>query len=710
MATLEKIRSKSVLLLVVIFAALLAFILGDAITNSRNLFGNPTLVAKVGDVSIDVQDYQRKREELAQQLEEARKQNPQQYAGFDQQRLPEMAINQLISEGLLNRAVKRLGLQSSPEQLRQFLFNSQPTPEMMQLVRGLQGLGVNITSIEQAHDVIFNPKRNGLTQAQMEPYQKMWLNLEKDAAQSIAQQTYVTLLSGTIKANKLDKKAIYNDYVATTNVSVAYRPYGQLDEKKYPVSDAEIKKAYEQEKNIFRVEEPTKDVSFIAINVNPSESDRAKASELAVKTAKALRDTTGSALKMLRKEGVSTEHRTLKRGDVPGGALLDFVASAPRDSVKVVNNNLNGFTVVKMGKRYNDNDSVRLNLVTVAGSKLPKKVLASLNSGLALDSVSKAYSPDSVVVQSNQWITLYGENGRSSELPQAQLDSLQAAGGKFIQLMSTADGALLAQLAGAGAPVEIFEYEVAEYTLAPSQKTMEDERAKLDKFLAANNTAALFAKNAEKEGYNLQQFQLTQSSDAVPRMPGYSMYYPDSRQVVRWVMIDGKPGEVSHAYVTSDTQHPQLYAVAVNSEYSDYVPVTNEDVRNYLTQKVRASKAGDEMIKQYTPKAGSMASVATVMGVEPQDLPQFRFSARNGVNAPVVIGMIAGGKAGKVMLVKADDGVYAYQIKGKATEKLPYDDATYEQQYRRMINPQFEPMLRGAKKVENRVYKFEAGD
>ena len=75
MATLEKIRSKSVFLLIVIFVALLAFILGDAITNGRNLFGNHTTVAKVGGEKIDYLEYQRKREELNRQLEEARRQN-----------------------------------------------------------------------------------------------------------------------------------------------------------------------------------------------------------------------------------------------------------------------------------------------------------------------------------------------------------------------------------------------------------------------------------------------------------------------------------------------------------------------------------------------------------------------------------------------------------------------------------------------------------
>ena len=372
---------------------------------------------------------------------------------------------------------------------------------------------------------------------------------------------------------------------------------------------------------------------------------------------------------------------------------------------------MRGFTVVRMGKRYLDVDSVQLNLVTVAGGSLPAKVLARLNAGLDVDSISKIFPADSVMVQAKQWITLYNERGRSSDLSTSQLDSLRSAGGKYVRLMNSGDATLLAQLAGQGAPTEIYEYEIVDYALQPSVKTLDAEREKLDKFLADNATAAAFNKNAEKAGYNIQKFQLSQSSDAVPRMAGYSMYYPDSRQVVRWVMLEGKPGEVSHAYQSNDALRPMLYAVAVDSEYDDYVPMTDKDVKQYLTDKVRREKAGDEMVKQYGAKASSIESAALAMGVEPRQLDAFRFSPRAGVNDPSVIGKIAAAKpSGKVVVVKGDDGVYAFVVKSHKNEKAAYDPQTYEQQYLQMVNPNPELMLRGAKKIQNNVYKFEAGD
>ena len=712
MATLEKIRSKSVFLLVVIFAALLAFILGDAITNGRNLFGDHTKVAKVGGDKIDLMEYQRKREELNQQLEMARQQNPQQVANFDAQLLPQMALDQLISEKLVDNAVEKLGIPASATMLRQYMLMSpQPSAEQMAIVRQLQSMNVNVQSMEQVHNVIFNPKANNLTQAQVEPLQKAWLALEADMKKQIARQAYAQLLAGTMQANDLDKQALYNDAVALEQVSLAYRPYGQLDEKKYPVSDAELKKAYEEEKSHFKVEEPTKAVSFIAVNIAPSESDLAASTQLAMATAKALRDSAATLGKDLRKEGLSVEKRSQRESDLPGGSVKAFVTSARRDSVSIVGTSSRGFTVVKMGNKAQHVDSVQLNIVNVAGTKLPAKVLAGLNGGLSLDSISGKFSPDSVIAQKEQWIALYGANGKVEALRDEQLDSLRSANGKYITLLTTSEGAVLAQLAKQSAPKEVYDYEIVQYELHPSTETVKAAREKLEKFLAANSNAADFAKNAEKEGYNVQEFELTQSSNAVPRMQGYNMYYPDSRQVVRWVMIDGKPGQVSNIYESKDAATPALYAVAVNSEYSDYVPMSNKDVKAFLTDKVRRSKAGDEMMKQYQSKTGSIQSVASAMGVEPTQLDQFRFSPRSGVNDPAVMGQVAGTKAGgKVVLVKGEDGVYAFVVNGTSKDSTPYDAATYEQQYRQLFNPDFQKMVKGSKKIENNIYKFEAGE
>ena len=706
MATLEKIRSKSVLLIVVIGVALLAFIIGDAITNSRNLFGDQTTVAKVGGTKIEYNDYIRKREELNSQLENARRQNPAQYANYDAQVLSQMALDQVMGEALLDKAAEDAGVRTSPSQLSFYLLQQPINPRVSDLLQQMNSAGYGVSNPSQAYELIFNPKRNGLTESEMTPYQRYWLGIEAETAQMIKRNTYQRLLMGTIRANELDKKMLYNDYVATRNVEVAYKPYGNVSDEKYAPTDKEIQEEYNNMKSNYKVDELTKEIAFISVNIAPSDADRKAASELAMQTAASLRAGDASMNKELRKEGVVVTHRQLREKDLPRGAVKEFVTTAPKDSVQIVTENIKGFTVVKVGPRKLEVDSLQLNIVQVAGETLANNTLAELNAGVSIDSISS----DSIFVQKEQWIALYNAQGATGALDASQIDSLVNAGGKYVNLLSTPQGALLAKITAKSNPVTIYEFDEVNYDLKPSTATVSEARTKLEDFLTANESAKLFAENAPKEGYSVRNVNLNASTPAVPRMAGMNSFYPDSRQVVRWVMIDGKPGEVSHVYESKDAMSPALYAAAVLSSYDDYTPLNNDEVRNAMSDRVRKSKAGDEMLGQYNSQASSMETAAAAMGVEPRNNATFRFSRNPQVRDAAVLGQIAGSKPGNVVLVKGDSGIYAFQITSENTENFPYTDSQYEQQYFQLVNPNMGEMLKGANSYKNNIYKFEAGD
>lgn len=710
MATLEKIRSKSVFLIVVIGVALLAFIVGDALTNSRNILGDHTTVAKVGSTKIDFTDYQRKREELNNQLEEARRNNPAQFANFDTQVLPEMALEQLMQEAIILDAADKAGVRSSGNLLRYYMLENPRNPEVMNLVRQLNASGLSVQTPQQAYEVIFNPKRNGLTEAQVEPFQRAWLAAEKATEKMIRQSVYQRLLVGAVRPNDLDKKALYNDYIATSNVDMAFLPFGNLDEKTYPVSDQEIKDRYNKEKELYSVTEPTREISFIAVTVTPSDADQKASRELAAKTAASLAG--GRELpKEIKKEGVNITRHALRASDIPAGPAKEFILNSAVDSVRLVSDNINGFTVVRIAGRTADVDSIQLNIVSAANDKYGNKVMTALNSGLPADSVMSRFSADSVAAQLKQWIPLYTADGATNALPKSTIDSLKNAGGRFIAIQEGPQGMVMAQIVKQNAPVTIYEYDEASYTLTPSQKTKSDARTAFEKFLGANNTADKFTANAQKAGYNVQKFTVTSSTPAVPRFQGMDQYYPDSRQVIRWVMIDGEKGQVSHIYNASDATHPAMYAVAVDDAYDDYVPVTNQNVRDHITALVRADKAGDKLVEQYSKKTQSLQSAAQAMGVEVRNIPSLRFGRNAGVQDAAVIGRISGSKADKkVNITKGTDGIYVYQVMGKENQNFPYNEQMYDQQYYQFVNPDLEQMLQGTNRVKNNIYKFEAGN
>lgn len=711
MATLEKIRSKSVFLIVVIGVALLAFIVGDALTNSRNIFGDHTTVAKVGNVKVDYLEYQRKREDLNNQLEEARRNNPQQYSNFDTQILPEMAVEQLMQEALVLNAADKADIRCTGNLLRFYMLDNPNNPEVVKVMRQLISNNISVQTPQQAYEVIFNPKRNGLTDAQVEPYQRAWLAAEKETERLVKLQTYQRLLTGLVHANDLDKKALYNDYVATSNVNVAFKPYGELNEKEYPVSDKEIADRYNKDKNEFMVEEPTREISFISVQILPSAADQKASKDLAAKTVASLSNG-GQLSKDIKKDGVNLTRYALREKDIDP-TLRGIVTTASADSAKIVSNDIQGFKVVRVVSRTSAVDSIQVNLVSVASEGLGKRVLADLNSGkVVADSLMSKFSADSVATQLEQWIPLYTADGETNALPKETLDSLRNAGGKYISIRQGAgQGMLIAQLAKQNAAVSVVEYDLAEYVLAPSTETRNRERSKFEKFLGANNTAEKFTANAAKEGYTVQQFVLTPSTPAVPRFQGMNQYYPESRQVVRWVMIDGEKGEVSHIYNSNDAVRPSMYAAVIEDAYDDYAPVTNKAVREELTARIRADKAGDKMLKEYSGKTQTVESAAQAMKVEMKNYPKMRFALGSGIGDARLVGRISGAKADKkVNITKGSDGVYVYQVVAHENEKFPYNADIYDRQYAQFVNIDMVKMLQGTKRVNNNVYKFEAGE
>ena len=693
-------------MIIVIGVALLAFIIGDAITNSRNLFGDHTTVAKVGGTKIDYNDYVRKREELNQQFENARKQNPAQYANFDTQTLSQMALDQIMGEALLDKAANDAAIQTSPSQLSYYILQQPINPRINEIIQQMNAAGYGVSTPAQAYEIIFNPKRNGVTESEMAPYQRYWIAMESETAQMIKRNTYQRLLYGTVKANNLDKKKLYDDYVATRNVNVAFKPYSNVSDEKYAPSEQEIRDEYNNIKGDYKVDELTKEIAFIAVTIAPSEADRQASAQLAQQTAQALRSGDASLNKDLRKEGVIVSHRQLREQDLKG-AVKDFVISAPADSVEIITDNIKGFTVVKAGPRKLATDSLQLNIVQILGENLADKTLESLNAGLSIDSIA---SGDSIFVQKEQWMALYNNQGLTGVLDQSQVDSLLSSNGKYISLVSNPQVNVLAKLTAKSNPVTIYEFDEVNYELKPSTTTVNDARVKLEDFLAANETAKTFVENASKEGYSLRNLSLNASTPAVPRMAGMNSFYPDSRQVVRWVMIDGKPGQVSHVYESKDAMSPALYAAAVVSEYEDYVPLANNDVQKAVADRVRKSKAGDELLGQYNGQSSSMESASSAMGVESRNNPTFRFARNPQVRDQAVVGQIAGSKPGSVVLVKGDSGVYAFQIVSENTENFPYTDSQYEQQYFQLVNPNMGEMLKGAQNYKNNIFKFEAGD
>ncbi|WP_302320534.1 SurA N-terminal domain-containing protein [uncultured Duncaniella sp.] len=213
MATLEKIRSKSVLLLIIVGAALLAFVIGDFFTSGRTLFGTGTTIAEVGNQKVDVQEFQRRVQEASEQAQQSGQR-------IDNALLQQQVLDAIIAEKLFNQEVQNLGLTVTDAELTEMMVgkNSAYVDRMVQQQLGLPDAAT-------AHDMAFNPTKYGMPQEQAMQLQQYWLQMEQSVEKMLLQQKFQNLFTGLLAANDLDAKALYDENTPTANIIYAKKDF-----------------------------------------------------------------------------------------------------------------------------------------------------------------------------------------------------------------------------------------------------------------------------------------------------------------------------------------------------------------------------------------------------------------------------------------------------------------------------------------------------
>ncbi len=702
MATLEKIRSKSVFLIVVIGVALLAFIVGDAITNGRNLFGSGSTVAKVDGVKVDIAEYQNQLNKLQEAMQA-------QGQDADQQLLSEYALESLINQKLLARAAERLGISVSDEQVTYYIMTNPQKPMQDFVSTYGRQLGTMLAQAgkispdtqltpQVVYSFIFTPEKYGLTPDDVLPAKKAWMEMEKETRETLAQILYMNLLSGSYKPNTLELDELFAQQNGSATIDVARKPFGQLDEKKYTVSEAELKAEYDKRKSNYRVLEPTRTVGFVAQNITPSAAD--------VKAAGALKEQTLKALKAgqqpgkdLTKEGVRYDRRSQAAAAAEDVAIRNFLQKAPIDSIGVFDRS-GSFHIVRVLSHSAANDSVEL-IPFFAAADVLDQVKAKIQAGVNADSIATLF-PEKAQASAAQWQSLQSAQARQG-IPATALAALDSVStGAFVTIQTSDEGTAMAYVKSVRPKVTVYEYEDAYYDLYPSDDTIDAAREAFEKLAAANKDPKKFADAAQKAGYFYNTYAVNASTPAFQQGP--QNYFPKSRDLVEWVMTEGKAGEVSPVFGNDDKQQPVIYMAFVENEYDDFAPMTDSRVRKELEARVRASKAGDEWVKQYSGK-GSVAATAQAMGVTPVTDEQVRFFGSMNVQDPTVAAAIAGTQPGsKVYVVKGQDGVYAYVVKAQNKPEGIRMDEQMRQSYQRSLNPI--SLLRGRLPIENNIFKL----
>lgn len=627
-------------MLIVIGVALLAFIIGDFLNSGRSFFGAGTTVAKVDGTKISITDFQRRYEQYNQQLQASNQK-------VDGAVVQNQVLQDMVTEQLLEEEAEALGIDVTDAEITEAMTGQGAVPAVVQMARQL-----GLESPAQLHDLVFNPGKYGAQDADVAQVRAQWLEMEKNVTNQLKYQKIGVLLSGAIQANDLDKEAIAADMSTASTVDLVNVPYSSLDNKDFPVSDEELQARYEKEKSQFKTEDEIRKIHYIAVNIVPSQDDLAKAQKLFNSVDSTLRVTTG--VESVRNiSELTINQRTVRSNDVDA-ATREFIASAAEGAVSAPRFRSDEHSLVKLLSKKMDVDSVNVDMLQVQGAKkVQDSVLNLLNSGKPFAEVA-----DNKVAggQQNMWMNLM-QMGVDSKSVEAK-KKLLAAGSEYFVIDSNDNAALIYRVNEKKAPKQMYEIAEVSYKVFPSDETIDNLRAGLQKYISANNTAKLFADNAIASGYQALEAEVTAET---PQINGIE----STRKEVQWA-FGAEKGSVSSIY--DKEGNDKMIAVALDDIIpAGYMPLSDSGVRSVIETKVRNDKKGEKLLADYKGKASDLAGYAKLMNVPVDTAVTITFSQdfipvlRNMESKLTAEAPYA--KQGSLNgPVKGDQGVFVYKV------------------------------------------------
>lgn len=711
MATLQKIRSKGPLLVIVIGLALFAFIAGDAWKVLQPHQGKQDVGEVNGEV-LSAQDYQKMVDELSEVIKLTNGLNSlteDQLNNVKDQVWQSYVNNKLIAE-----QAKKLGLKVTDAEI-QAIIDQGTHPLLMQTPFRNPQTGMFDKDMLKKFLVDYaNMDASKMPAQYVEYYQKMgafWKFVEKTLAESTLAEKYQNLVTKSLISNPVSAEDAFKSRTEQSDLLLAGVPYSSISDSTIQVSDSEIKDRYNEKKEQFKQLVETRDIRYINVKVVPSDADRKAVEKEVTEYSSQLANTTTDFGTFVRSTGSSVNY-----SDVPvKKTVLPADVAARLDSTGVneiygpyYNQTDDSYNAFKVLAKVSSPDSIQFRQIQVyADTEEKTKTLAdsiynALKGGADFAAVAKIYGQtgEATWVNSQSWegAELDADNSKFINTllnqPVNELTNVNMGQANLIlQVMDKKGMQTKYKVAVVKRPVEF------------SKETYNAAYNKFSQFVAQNTTIESMVKNAEESGYTLTP--RTDLSSAEHYVGGVR----STREALKWIFA-AKPGEVSPLYECGENDH--LMVVALDKIHEAGYRDINS-VAEMLKNEIRRDKKADQIMAEMK-KYNSIAQVKGMKDAVSDSVKHVTFSAPAYISVtrasePVVGAVAAKTAVNKVSTpVKGNAGVYMIQVyaKDKGNEKFDakQEEATLSNMAARIAGSQLINDLYQKAKVEDKRYLF----
>lgn len=593
MATLQNIRSKGPLLVIVIGLALFAFIAGDAWKVLQPHQSHD--VGEVNGETISAQDFQALVEEYTEVVKFSSGAN----ALNDEQtnNIKDEVWKNYVENKLIQNEAEKLGLTVSKAEI-QAIINEGVHPMLQQTPFRNPQTGAFDKDMLKKFLVDYAKMNKANMPAQYVEYYdsmyKFWSFVEKTLIQARLQEKYQALIAKSLFSNPVEAEDAFNARVDQTDLLLAAVPYSSIVDSTITITDADLKAAYEKKKEQFRQYVETRNIKFIDVQVTASPEDRAALQKEMEEYTEQLNNNSSDYTTFVRSTGSAQPYVDLY---YTAKALpTDVVARL--DSVSVggvygpyyngADNTLNSFKKIASASLP---DSIEYRQIQVVADNADKtKVLA--------DSIYKAIKGGADFAEIAK---KYGQTGESNWISSANYEGAQIDGDnlKYITAITTAPQNELTNLALGQANVILqvtnkkaaknkYKVAVIKRPVEFSKETYSKAYNDFSQFIATNNTLEKMIANAEDAGYRLlDRADLYSSEHGIGGVKG-------TKEALRWA-FSAKAGEVSGLYECGESDHMMVVGVA-NIIPDGYRPLAM--VKDLLRGEVLRDKKAEKIMAE----------------------------------------------------------------------------------------------------------------
>ena len=683
MTALGKIRSKGILLIIIIGLGLFAFIAEEAFRSCNGIKGqNSQQIGEVLGEKIYVQDFQKLLEEYQDAMKLTMRTDNLSEDQLNQ--LKDQVWQQLVSERVMKEDCKKLGLTVTEDELQNVL-NDGTNQLLTQTPFVNQQTGrFDVSILKQFIDAYRKAEASNNSQQldQMRPAYNYWLFVEKNLRTQLLAQKYQSLLANCVLSNKVEAKMAFNEENEEAQIQLASIAYNTIKDADIKVTDEELKAKYEELKPAFRQQQETRDVKMVDVQVKASATDRAQLQKDMAGYQKQLA-AAADPTQVVSKSGSMIQYIGLP---VSGKAFQQYPDIASKiDSMAVgttgvvENTKDNTYNIVRILSRTELPDSVEFRQIQVGGKTLEAarasadSIQKALAAGGDFQAIAKRYGQDSTTT----WFTgaMYEQASTMSQDNRAYIEALLNGAVGSTQNVELTQGNVVIQVLNRKAMKSKAVAAVIKKEIRFSDNTYSKAYNRFSQFVTQSQASlADLQKHARKFGYTVQDLNdFATSSHTVGNVGGSGI-----RDAIKWI-FEAKEGQVSQLFEAGKENDHLLVLCMTKIHPQGYRPWDDAQVKEILKREVIRDKKA-EMIMAKLKGVNSIAA-AQAKGAKVSTVNQITFAApafiqATGAAEPALSGAVAATAQGKFCSapVKGNAGVYVFQVVKKQMRPAKYNE------------------------------------